>query len=90
VDDVVGVDRRGAEGKGRASGYHLSVGAPTRMHGRGEEKSYTMSIALPEKISHVCALGSGQLHVIRYQKTKGSNKVPKLLKKLHLIRYQLL
>ena len=88
MDDVVGMDRRWVEGKGRASGYHLSVGAPTRMHGGGEEKSYTMSIALPLKFSHVCALGSGQLHVIRYQKTQGSNKVPKLLKKLHVIRYQ--
>jgi hypothetical protein len=24
--DVVGVDRRGAKGKGRASGYHLLIG----------------------------------------------------------------
>ena len=37
MDDVVGMDRRWVEGKGRASGYHLSVGAPMRMHGRGED-----------------------------------------------------
>jgi hypothetical protein len=35
--DVVGVDRRGAKGKGRASGYHLLVGAPARMHSRRED-----------------------------------------------------